>query len=123
MGNVAQQLKAAMEIEGAVGVALVDFDSGLTLGTEGGGPDLDLEVAAAGNTEVIKAKLKALRRLGIEDPIEDILMSLKSQLHFIRLISGERGEGLFIYLVLDRERSNLALARRELQIVERNLVI
>lgn len=123
MGNVAQQLKAAMEIEGAVGVALVDFDSGLTLGTEGGGPDLDLEVAAAGNTEVIKAKLKALRRLGIEDPIEDILMTLKSQLHFIRLISGENGEGLFIYLVLDRERSNLALARRELQNVERNLVV
>jgi hypothetical protein len=112
-----------MEIDGAVGVALVDFDSGLTLGTEGGGPDLDLEVAAAGNTEVIKAKQKALRRLGIEDPIEDILMTLKSQLHFIRLISGESGEGLFIYLVLDRERSNLALARRELQIVERNLVI
>ena len=123
MGNVAQQLKAAMEIEGAVGVALVDFDSGLTLGTEGGGPDLDLEVAAAGNTEVIKAKMKALRRLGIEDPIEDILMTLKTQLHFIRLISGESGEGLFIYLVLDRERSNLALARRELRIVERNLVI
>lgn len=123
MGNVAQQLKAAMEIEGAIGVALVDFDSGLTLGTEGGGPDLDLEVAAAGNTEVIKAKMKALRRLGIDENIEDILMTLKSQLHFIRLISGEGGEGLFIYLVLDRERSNLALARRELQNVERNLVV
>jgi hypothetical protein len=123
VGNVAQQLKAAMEIEGAIGVALVDFDSGLTLGTEGGGPDLDLEVAAAGNTEVIKAKMKALRRLGIDENIEDILMTLKSQLHFIRLISGEGGEGLFIYLVLDRERSNLALARRELQNVERNLVV
>lgn len=123
MGNVAQQLKAAMEIEGAIGVALVDFDSGLTLGTEGGGPDLDLEVAAAGNTEVIKAKMKALRRLGIDENIEDILMTLRSQLHFVRLISGEGGEGLFIYLVLDRERSNLALARRELQNVERNLVV
>ena len=112
MGNVAQQLKAAMEIEGAVGVALVDFDSGLTLGTEGGGPDLDLEVAAAGNTEVIKAKLKALRRLGIEDPIEDILMTLKSQLHFIRLISGHKsGPELFMLGKL-KVRGNLMLAAR-----------
>lgn len=123
MGNVAQQLKAAMEIDGAVGVALVDYESGLTLGTEGGGPDLDLEVAAAGNTEVIKSKIKALRRLGLEERIEDILMTLTSQLHLIRLISRESGEGLFIYLVLDRDRSNLAMARRQLHNIERSLLI
>lgn len=123
MGNVAQQLKAAMEIDGAVGVALVDYESGLTLGTEGGGPDLDLEVAAAGNTEVIKSKMKALRRLGLEERIEDILMTLTSQLHLIRLISRESGEGLFIYLVLDRDRSNLAMARRQLHNIERSLLI
>lgn len=123
MGNVAQQLKAAMEIDGAVGVALVDYESGLTLGTEGGGPDLDLEVAAAGNTEVIRSKMKALRRLGLEERIEDILMTLTSQLHLIRLISRESGEGLFIYLVLDRDRSNLAMARRQLHNIERSLLI
>jgi hypothetical protein len=123
VGNVAQQLKAAMEIDGAVGVALVDYESGLTLGTEGGGPDLDLEVAAAGNTEVIKSKMKALRRLGLEERIEDILMTLTSQLHLIRLISRESGEGLFIYLVLDRDRSNLAMARRQLHNIERSLLI
>ena len=123
MGNVAQQLKAAMEIDGAVGVALVDYESGLTLGTEGGGPDLDLEVAAAGNTEVIKSKMKALHRLGLEERIEDILMTLTSQLHLIRLISRESGEGLFIYLVLDRDRSNLAMARRQLHNIERSLLI
>jgi hypothetical protein len=37
-----------MNIGGAVGVALVDYDSGMSLGTSGGGDWLNLEVAAAG---------------------------------------------------------------------------
>jgi hypothetical protein len=123
VGNVADQLKAAMAIDGALGVALVDFNSGMTLGTEGGGPNLDLEVAAAGNTEVVRAKMKTLSRLGINDKIEDILITLGSQFVLLRLIAGASGEGLFVYLALDRTKANLAMARRELQNIERNLII
>jgi hypothetical protein len=46
-------LKEAMTIDGALGAALVDWGSGMSLGSLGGGKYLDLEVAAAGNTEVI----------------------------------------------------------------------
>ncbi|MDQ3660935.1 MAG: hypothetical protein M3454_07765 [Actinomycetota bacterium] len=123
MGNVADSLKAAMTIDGALGVALVDYNSGMTLGTDGGGPDLDLEVAAAGNTEVVRAKTKTMERLGLEDKIEDILITLGSQIHLIRLMSSASGEGLFLYLALDKSRSNLAMARRELQNIERGLTI
>jgi hypothetical protein len=123
MGNVADSLKAAMQIEGAMGVALVDYNSGMTLGTDGGGPDLDLEVAAAGNTEVVRAKTKTMNRLGINDKIEDIIITLGTQIHLIRLMSSAAGEGLFLYLVLDRSRANLALGRRELQNIERSLSI
>lgn len=44
--------------EGALGAALVDWESGMPLGTLGGGKYLDLELAAAGNTEVIRAKMR-----------------------------------------------------------------
>jgi hypothetical protein len=110
-----------MLIEGAIAVALVDFDSGMTLGSAGGG--LDLEVAAAGNTEVVRAKFRTMRTLGLPDNIEDILITLSSQLHLIRLIQSPNGQGLFLYLVLDRDRANLAMARRQLLNLERDLTI
>jgi hypothetical protein len=60
--NIEATLKEAMTIDGAVGVSLVDWDSGMSLGSLGGGKYLDLEVAAAGNTEVVRAKMRTITR-------------------------------------------------------------
>ena len=87
---------------------VVDSDSGMVLGTAGSG--IDLETAAAGNTEVVRAKLKTMKNLKLNDTIEDILITLGNQYHIIRPIV--KKEGTFIYLVLNRARANLALARR-----------
>jgi len=116
-------LKNAMEIDGAIGVALVDYDSGMALGSLGGGRHLDLDLAAAGNTEVVRAKLRTMASLALGDEIEDILITLGKQYHLIRLISGERSGSLFLYLALDRQRANLAMARHELRRVERDLTV
>src|SRR5580658_6631316 len=82
--NIETALKEAMAIDGALGVALVDGDSGMSLGALGGGKELDLEVAAAGNTEVVRAKMRAIESLRIDDTIEDILITLARQYHLIR---------------------------------------
>jgi hypothetical protein len=121
VATVDSTLTAAMAIEGATAVALVDFDSGMTLGSAGGGMDLDL--AAAGNTDVVRAKFRTLQSLGLQDGIEDILITLTTQLHLIRLLQSANGQGLFLYLVLDRSRANLAMARRQLLNLERELAI
>ena len=122
--NIETALKEAMAIEGAAGVALVDWESGMTLGTLGGGKYLDLDLAAAGNTEVIKAKVRTLESLRLSDTVEDILITLSSQYHLIRLIKNASGaQGLFLYLVLDRSKSNLALARHHLKRIEGELVV
>jgi hypothetical protein len=114
-------LKGAMEIEGAQGVALVDSNSGMALGTAGSPMDLDLEVAAAGNSNVVQAKLRTMRDLGLQQSIEDILITLDKQYHIIRPLA--RQEGFFLYLVLDRARANLAMARFKLAALEKNLKI
>lgn len=123
MANVADILKQAMDIDGAIGVALVEYTSGMTLGTRGGGEHLDLEVAAAANTEVVRAKIRAAQQLGLTDKIEDILITLSSQFHLIRMITGQDGEGLFLYLALTKSQANLAMARRQLANLERDLVV
>jgi hypothetical protein len=124
MANVEVSLKEAMtSIEGTLGVALVDYTSGMALGTLGGGKDLDLSVAAAGNTDVIRAKVRTMEMLGMRDDIEDLLITLGTQYHLIRLLRGSTGAGLFLYLVLDKERSNLAMARHQLRRIESSLEV
>jgi hypothetical protein len=122
--NIETALKEAMSIEGALGVALVDWDSGMPLGTLGGGKYLDLDLAAAGNTEVVRAKLRTMASLNLNDAIEDILITLGKQYHLIRLMANADGaHNLFLYLVLDRSKANLALARHHLKRVENDLNI
>jgi hypothetical protein len=113
--DIETALKEAMEIDGALGVALVDYDSGMALGTLGGGRYLDLEVAAAGNTEVVRAKMRALQALNLDEKIDDILITLTKQYHLIRLLTSRSGGGLFLYMALDREKANLAMARHQLR--------
>jgi hypothetical protein len=122
MMNIDTALKEAMSIAGAVGVALVDYESGMSLGTGGGGDWLDLEVAAAGNTEVVRSKLRVMSSLALNDTIEDILITLHRQYHLIRLLNSSRNS-LFLYLVLDRDRANLALARHYLKRIEADLQV
>ncbi|MFI8966213.1 hypothetical protein ACIGO8_29330 [Streptomyces sp. NPDC053493] len=115
MANTETSLKEAAQIEGAIGAALVDYTSGMALGTIGGGNGLDLNVAAAGNTDVVRAKVRTMEMLGLNEEIEDILITLGSQYHLIRLLKSRSANGLFLYLALDKNRSNLAMARHQLK--------
>ncbi|WP_409240347.1 hypothetical protein [Streptomyces sp. PA5.6] len=124
MTSVEVSLKTLLtEAEGAVGAAVVDYTSGMALGTLGGGKDLDLNVAAAGNTDLIRAKVRTMEMLGLKSDIEDILVTLGTQYHLIRPVTGRSGNGLFIYLVIDKARSNLAMARRLLKRTEEQIEV
>ncbi|MGW3100629.1 hypothetical protein [Streptomyces sp. NPDC001100] len=124
MASVEVSLKEMMTgIEGALGAAVVDYTSGMALGTLGGSKSLDLTIAAAGNTDVIRAMVRTMEQLGLKGQIEDILITLDSQYHLIRLITGRVGNDLFLYLVLDKARSNLAMARHQLKRVEGQIEI
>ncbi|MFI8100723.1 hypothetical protein [Streptomyces sp. NPDC086023] len=122
MANIETSLKEIVtSIEGSLGAALVDYTSGMALGTMGGDKDLDLAVAAAGNTDVIRAKTRTMELLGLDDEIVDVLITLGSQYHLIRLLKGRGNSGLFLYLVLDKAKSNLAMARHQLSRIEAQL--
>ena len=117
MASIQNSLENLLTADGALCAAVVDSASGMMLGAIGSG--VDLEVAAAGNPEVVRAKLKTMRALGLNDAIEDILITLGKQYHLLRPMAQK--EGVFIYFVLDKAKSNLALARRKLQDVEKEM--
>ncbi len=117
MSNIKQTLDELMTLDGALCAAVVDSASGMILGSVGSG--VDMEVAAAGNTEVVRAKMKTMRALGLSDVIEDMLITLGKQYHIIR--PSARKEGVFLYFVLDKQRSNLAMARRKTLDVDKEM--
>jgi DNA-binding response OmpR family regulator len=119
MSNIQSNLEKLRAIDGFVGACLVDSESGMTLGLDGGGAALNLEVAAAGNTDVVRAKRKAMKALNLRDEIEDILITLGKQYHLIRPLRAR--PAVFYYVALDRARANLAMARLGLADTEKAL--
>jgi len=114
MSNIDASLQELLRLDGAMGGCIVDYTSGMSLGVAGDGGDLEL--AAAGNTQLVRAKMETMKSLGIKGSIDDILITLEYQFHIIRPTTTI--EGLFIYLVLDKSKANLALARRKVKDIE-----
>jgi hypothetical protein len=123
MAEMDVALKDALQVDGAIAAALVDHGSGMALGTAGGDSNFDVTVAAAANTEVLRAKLRTMEMLGLRESVDDILVTLETQYHLLRPITGRSGRGLFLYLALRKDRANLALARHRLRMIEQALEI
>lgn len=121
MANIKEALNRIMQLDGALGACVVDSNSGMMLGAEGGSGPINLEIAAAGNTEVVRAKRKTMKALNLKDTIEDILITLHGQYHLIRPLTSN--DALFIYLVLDKTRGNLAMSRHTLAGAEKDLTV
>lgn len=122
MANLTTSLAAIMQLPGAIGTAIVDLESGMTLGQAGGG-SLNLEIAAAGNTEVVRSKIRTMGDLGLNDEIEDILITLGTQYHIVRPLKGKGAAGLFVYVALEKSKANLALSRHKINDIASTLTV
>lgn len=120
MASIEETLNTAHSLDGSLGVALADYESGMCLGMRGGGADINLEIAAAGNTEVVRAKQRVMRDLDIGGGIQDILITLNDQYHIILPIPNTT---IFLYSALKRDKANLALARMKLTSAGKALVV
>jgi len=120
MADITESLELAMQIKGAVAAAVVDWSSGMCLGTAGG-EDLDMEVASAAITEVVRSQDQTLASLKLDDQVEDIIAILGKQYHLLRPLRSDAH--MFLYVILRRDLANLALALHRVEAVEKNLVV
>lgn len=120
--NIDACLARLQNLAGFIGVGLVDEETGFLMGQiEAERNTLNLQLAAAANTEVVRSKRKAINTLQLDDTIEDILITLGKHYHLIR--PSRVRPNLFFYLALDKTRANLALARMMLNEAEQELSI
>lgn len=97
----------ASDIPGFIAASLVDLDSGMTLAVKSTRTDFDLAVASAYNSELVKQKMKIMKALNLKTSLEDMILTLGDQIHFIKILSPT----MFIYLAADRASSNIAIVR------------
>jgi hypothetical protein len=100
-------LDELMGFDGSIGVALVDAQSGMVLGEAGSTGNLGL--SAAGASVILRARLETNRALGVAEEIADVLITLSSQVQIIHPLA--TNSKLFLYLIGDKAKASLAMAR------------
>jgi len=96
------------DIKGYKAMSICDIASGETLFAESLDASFDIELASACNLEVIKAKLKAIETLEIDDSIDNIIIHLEKDIHIIDITKSEQ---YFIYLALDAKQTTIGLVK------------
>lgn len=131
MPGIDECLVEAMRLPGALGAAVVDWTSGLALGTVGEAPGGDHETTAAEAAEL--ARIAAEHRAfapeegsdwsGADLPVEDLIVSNRDTYHVLRFVRTTFDSSVFLHLWLARADGNLALARIRLGEMAGRLVL
>jgi DNA-binding response OmpR family regulator len=109
-------LQRTREIEGYLAACLFLASNGGVVYFDG---SIDLRPAASLTAEAMRRKQKTIDDMGIDDATEDLLVTSTNQYHLLRRLHSE--VPAFIYLVLDRSRSNPMLAKLALENAVRSL--
>ncbi|MEU6892601.1 hypothetical protein ABZ934_12555 [Streptomyces sp. NPDC046557] len=141
MPGIDECLLEAMALPGARGAALVDWSSGLALGTAGDSPVGDHETTAAETAELARAAAEYESFAPTEPgtgtgaeagsgpvaaagpPVEDLIVTTRTGYHVLRFVETSFDSSVFLHLWLDRADGNLALARHRLRALAEGLVL
>jgi predicted regulator of Ras-like GTPase activity (Roadblock/LC7/MglB family) len=107
-------------LDGLLGCAFVDSTTGLVLARESRQDLLvDMDLAAAACAQVLRAHRQAARSMGLSEQIDEVMTSAGPRQQIMRAVS--RHPDLFLVVLLDKQRTNLALARYQLMEIEGSL--
>ncbi|MFJ4870717.1 hypothetical protein [Streptomyces sp. NPDC088757] len=140
MPGIDECLTEAMTLPGARGASLVDWTSGLALGTAGESPVGDHETTAAETAELARSAAEFDTFLATDDdaggtgggggagddagpPVEDLIVTTRAGYHVLRFVETSFDSSVFLHLWLDRDTGNLALARMRLRDIAEKLVL
>ena len=110
MSDFLQQFgdEVKQNIPGYIAVTVTEIKSGISYFSDSAIASFDPELASAFNLEVVKAKLNAIKALGLDQNINDIMITLSNQIHIIDI---SENNDYFIYLAVDSNRANLGMTK------------
>ncbi|WP_326661491.1 hypothetical protein [Streptomyces sp. NBC_00385] len=139
MPGIDECLLDVMRLPGARGASVVDWTSGLALGTIGDSPNGDHEATAAETAEVARMAAEqpafaaglpevpvagdGTGAAGTPPPVEDVIVTTRAGYHILRFVETDFDSSVFLHLWLDRAEGNLALARIRLGEMAERLVL
>ncbi|MER5944872.1 hypothetical protein ABT127_02280 [Streptomyces sp. NPDC001904] len=136
MPGIDECLLEAMRLPGARGASVVDWTSGLALGTIGDSPNGDHEATATEAAELARlaAEHRAFAPADGNDwtqatagdkspPVEDVIVTSRDGYHLLRFVPTTFDSSVFLHLWLDRDEGNLALSRIRLADLADRLVL
>lgn len=109
VSGLMESLGQILTVEGVRTVALVDIATGMVV-RSAGAPDArftDLAAGAADDARLVRVALGSGPRDG---DLEEIAVTTTGGLHLSKILESAVGEGLLLFVDLDRARSNIALA-------------
>jgi predicted regulator of Ras-like GTPase activity (Roadblock/LC7/MglB family) len=119
-GRAKQALAGMLGLDGLLGCAVVDSTTGLVLARESrDSQHVDMDLAAAACAQVLRAHRQAARSMGLSDHVDEVITSAGPRQQIMRTVA--RHPDLFLVVLLDKQRTNLALARFQLMEVERGV--
>lgn len=132
MPGIDECLLQAMRLTGARGASVVEWTSGLALGTIGAAPNGDPETTAAETAELARMTVEhtAFAPAGGDAefaakgaPVEDVIVTTQTCYHLLRFVETGFDSAVFFHLWLDRREGNLALARIRLRDLAEGLAL
>ncbi|MFE7778033.1 hypothetical protein ACFU5O_29870 [Streptomyces sp. NPDC057445] len=133
MPGIDECLLHAMRLPGVRGAALVDWTSGLALGTVGDAAGDDHETAATETAELARMAAEHPTFAPAADdlrdgpaktpPVEDLVVTTRTCYHVLRFVETSFDSSVLLHLWLDRAEGNLALARLRMRELTERLVL
>ncbi len=111
--SIVELLAEALKIDGVTAAAVADWELDDSFRVPGATSESRSDAAAVANCRVMRAVMSGMQRLGLDSRVQDVLITLDEQSHILWPLP--QHEGLFLYLVVERSRGNLALTRHRLQ--------
>ena len=112
-------LAPLLRLEGLLGCALVDGSGHVVAHEKRDGQTLDMQAAAMACAGLLQAHRAAAGSVGLGEAIDEIITTSGPRHLLLRALP--RHADLFVVALLDKHRTNLALARFQLLEVERDL--
>jgi hypothetical protein len=107
--SLTDSLRQVMAVDGVRVAALIDIATGMVVRSEGE-EDTDLPAVAVTMADEVRLARSALGPGRPGGDLEEISLVTAGRVHMTKVLGARLGEGIFLFVDVDRTRVNMALA-------------